>query len=353
MQLLYNFNNILNISADRNELYVPGELRESLFQNICNGNIKGKGKPKSNATKGSNNQEREPRCHLVHHSNPFLSIGPFHIEVKFYLPFRTILHDFFTEKEMNWLMDYSKPRLSASREGHIPQSTKDLTKAKLRYKNPRTTGYTVAKAVTVWLNDIEYPNRETWTQISKDGQPLEYEITPASKDPYAYVVYHKLLNGISKRIELATSLNVTVRYGASIYQTTNYGLSGMVGGHMDPWGYETGVELSEERRELVRTGDYIATFMGWFADTEAGGATAFMDQHYEGTVRPTKGSAAFWINLANCHQKDERAQHAGCPVLKGSKWILNKWIYSWEQWKSWPCYLEPLMTIFPFNKISP
>ena len=125
-------------------------------------------------------------------------------------------------------MDYSKPRLSASREAHNPQSRKDLMKAKLRYKNPQTTGYTVAKAVTVWLNDIEYPNRETWTQISKDGQPLEYEITPASKDPYFYIVYNKSLHDISKRIELATYLNVTVRYGASLYQTTNYGLSGMV-----------------------------------------------------------------------------------------------------------------------------
>ena len=102
----------------------------------------------------------------------------------------------------------------------------------------------------------------------------------------------------------------------------------------------------------MRTGDYIATFMGWFADTEAGGETAFMNHKYEGTIRPTKGSAAFWINLANCHQKDERAQHAGCPVLKGSKWILNKWIYSWEQWKSWPCYLEQYKTIYPFEGMS-
>ena len=319
---------------------------------MCNGNIKGKGKPDQTANKGSKDQQREPQCHLVHHSNPYLNIGPFHIEVKFYSPFRTILHDFFTEREMKWLMDYSKPRLSASREGHIPQSTKDLTKAMLRYMNPRTTGRTVVKAVTVWLKDIEYPNREIWNQINKNGQPLKYEITPASQDPYAYIVHHKVLYDISKRIELATYLNVTVRYGASLYQTTNYGLSGMVGSHMDPWGYETGVELSEERKELVRTGDYMATFMGWFANTEAGGGTAFMDHQYEGTMRPTKGSAAFWFNLAACHEKDGRTQHAGCPVLKGSKWILNKWINSWEQWKSWPCYLDQHKNIYPFEGMS-
>ena len=121
---------------------------------------------------------------------------------------------------------------------------------------------------------------------------------------------------------------------------------------MDLWGYEKGVELAKDRRGLVRTGDYLATFMGWFADTEGGGETAFTKHTYEGTVKPKKGSAAFWFNLASCHQKDERALHAGCPVLKGSKWILNKWIFSWEQWKSWPCDLYQYKSIDPFSGMS-
>ena len=298
-------------------------------------------------------QQRVPKCHLLHHSNPFLSMGPFQIEVKFYLPFRTIIHYFFSEKEMDWLMEYSKPRLTSSREEDMPPSTFDSTKAKMRYANPNTKGLTVRKAVTLWLNEIAYINYANWAQISRDGQPLEYEVTPSGKDPYCHNVNHKRLNDISKRIELATYLNVTARYGASPYQTTNYGLSGMVVSHLDPWGYEKGVELSKERYELVRSGDYIATFMGWFADTQAGGETAFVDYQYEGTVQPRKGSAAFWINLYSCHTKDNRAHHAGCPVLKGSKWILNKWIYSWNQWKSWPCHLEQLKTLLPYSDISP
>ena len=92
--------------------------------------------------------------------------------------------------------------------------------------------------------------------------------------------------------------------------------------------------------------------MGWFEDTKAGGGTAFNQNNFEGTVEPTKGSAAFWINLSSCHIKDERASHGGCPVLKGSKWILNKWIYSWDQWKNWPCELVPLVSIGPFDGMS-
>ena len=148
------------------------------------------------------------------------------------------------------------------------------------------------------------------------------------------------------------SFNVTTRHGASRYQSTNYGLSGLVVTHIDPWGYEQGVELVEDRYSLTRTGDYIATFMGWFQDTQAGGNTAFTTENFEGTVEPTKGSAAFWINLSSCHIKDLRSTHGGCPVLKGSKWILNKWIYSWDQWKNWPCDLVPGETIRPFEGMS-
>ena len=126
----------------------------------------------------------------------------------------------------------------------------------------------------------------------------------------------------------------------------------MVVSHLDPWGYEQGVDLVEDRHILSRTGDYIATFMGWFRETEAGGNTAFTTTGYEGTVEPTKGSAAFWMNLLSCHYKDGRSKHGGCPVLKGSKWILNKWVYSWDQWKQLPCEMRPLGTIGPFAGMS-
>ena len=92
---------------------------------------------------------------------------------------------------------------------------------------------------------------------------------------------------------MATNFNVTSRHGASMYQTTNYGLSGMVNLHMDPWGYEMGVLIPDDRYRLTQTGDYIATFMGWFEDTKGGGGTAFTEKDFEGSIEPTKGSAAF------------------------------------------------------------
>ena len=291
--------------------YLPGQLREPLFQNVCNGKIKATARQQ----KLENDFPYYPKCHFVHHFTPFLNLGPFHLEVKLYHPFRTVIHDFFTGKEMDWMLEYSKPRLTSSRQGTLPSSTLSLTNSDLRYTHNTNTGFTVAKAVTTWFNDIEYKEIQTYKKISAEGEPLAYEHPPLN-DPYNYIIEHEIMRGVSRKIELATNFNVTTRHGASRYQSTNYGLSGLVVTHIDPWGYEQGVELVEDRYSLTRTGDYIATFMGWFQDTQAGGNTAFTTENVEGTVEPTKGSAAFWINLSSCHMTDIRSAHGGCPVLK-------------------------------------
>ena len=341
--LLYGW--IFTFTVDRKEhQYLPGQVREPLLQNVCNGNIKGTG------LRGNSRHDiLRPKCHLLHHFNSFVNLGPFHLEVKFYVPFRTVVHDFFTAEEMDWMKDYSRPRLSRSREGTVPESTKVLTKAQLR--GATNIGYTVTKAVQTWFDDVKYIEEEDYVKTSSFDEALTYEVSSLN-NPYSFKIDHEIMYYISKRIELATNFNVTTRHGSSPYQSTNYGLSGMVEPHHDSWGYEMGVKLVRDRRTLIRTGDYIATFMGWFGDTEAGGSTAFISKNFEGTVEPNKGSAAFWMNLSSCHIQDDRAFHGGCPVLKGSKWILNKWIYSYDQWKLFPCYTVQYSSILPFKGIS-
>ena len=246
-------------------------------------------------------------------------------------------------------MRYSRPRLSTKRI--IPDyDDQTQTKADRRYADGRT-GFTVAKTVQTWFNDVAYNEQEFFEQTSGENENLAYKALPI-QDPFGFTINHNVMFGVSKRIELVTQFNVTTRRGASPYQTTNYGLGGMVQAHLDPWGYEQGVQLVESRAKLSTRGDYIATFMGWLEDVSDGGGTAFPFKGFEGVLKPTKGSAAFWINLSSCHIKDNRALHGGCPVLKGSKWILNKWIYSWDQWKGWPCKLQASKSIDPFKGMS-
>ena len=207
---------------EKEHFYIPGLEREPLFQNVCNGNIKSDGRRRP---KLSNTTYHQPKCHLVHHNHPFANLGPFHIEIKIYFPLRSIFHDFFTEKEMDWMLEYSKPRLTASRDAAVPESTKSLTKTKLRYDSAKKTGYTVGKAVTTWLDDITYDEAERYRRISRENEPPMYHPDPL-QDPYSYSLRHPIMHRISKKIELATNFNVTTRHGASSYQTTNYGLAG-------------------------------------------------------------------------------------------------------------------------------
>ena len=53
-----------------------------------------------------------------------------------------------------------------------------------------------------------------------------------------------------------------------------------------------------------------------------------------------KGSAIFWINLVPYGKTNKLTYHGGCPVLVGSKWITNKWIYYNNQFSKFPCKLN-------------
>ncbi len=84
----------------------------------------------------------------------------------------------------------------------------------------------------------------------------------------------------------------------------------------------------------------MGTFMAWLNDVEAGGGTAYVTPLHEGVVLPDRGSAAFWYDLDSKGHRDTTSSHGGCPVLKGSKWILNKWMYSFDNYHKFPCNLD-------------
>ncbi|VDO15965.1 unnamed protein product [Rodentolepis nana] len=76
---------------------------------------------------------------------------------------------------------------------------------------------------------------------------------------------------------------------------------------------------------------------------ELGGGTAFTKT---GSVaRPVARSMVFWYNLLSSGDGDLRSRHGACPVLAGTKWVMNKWIRAAGQEFKRPCGLEPE----PFN----
>lgn len=195
----------------------------------------------------------------------------------------------------------------------------------------------VGKSNQVWIESLVFKENATYTTITEN--PLEFTLNDL-KEPYSYRVVHPLIHKITKRLELASGLRISPRFASSKYQVTNYGLGGLIVSHMDPYGYVQGKELVEDKNYLVSMGDATATFMAWLSDTPAGGHTAFVWPDSEDTIPPSKGSAAFWINLTKSSEMEYRVTHAGCPILYGSKWILNKWVYSFDNWDKIPCGLR-------------
>ena len=56
------------------------------------------------------------RCVRVHHGDPYTKLGPFKVEVVHHSPVFYILHELFTEEDMEHLISWAKPRLSSKRE---------------------------------------------------------------------------------------------------------------------------------------------------------------------------------------------------------------------------------------------
>ena len=111
-------------------------------------------------------------------------------------------------------------------------------------------------------------------------------------------------------------------------------------------------QLSPSTSHLAYTGDMVGTFMAWLSNTEAGGGTAYAFPGHENILMPEKGAAAFWYNLFSDGTRDLASFHGGCPVLKGSKWIMNKWMYAYDNFRKFPCALRPKTRFSPPIHIS-
>jgi prolyl 4-hydroxylase len=257
-----------------------------------------------------------PKCGYLHHFDPYLRLGPFKVEVILRSPYLSILHDVLTEAEINWMLDYSKPRLSRVR-GNFGEI---VPKHESRDRNKRRS---VHKTVQCWIGDIEYP------KYNEDN------------DLTNYTIHYPLMFKLAQKFELATQMNVTGKYSSTEFQTTNYGLGGLCEKHLDPHGYIEGAEAKGLNKGLVQSGDMLGTVMAWLGDVEGGGATAFLHNHVERALMPTRGSVAFWYDLDAKGFRDYRTLHGGCPIIKGTKWILNKWIFYYNQVKKFPCALNP------------
>ncbi|XP_054263262.1 prolyl 4-hydroxylase subunit alpha-3-like [Macrosteles quadrilineatus] len=126
---------------------------------------------------------------------------------------------------------------------------------------------------------------------------------------------------LTRRMAQATQMNTTM---AHRHQLSRYSISGEYLPHRDHLIYD--VDWVDDR---------LATLMIYLTDVEQGGNTVFTK--WQLSVPPVKNSALFWFNFRPNGDPENGSDHSGCPVLRGTKWVLNKWILNYGQDVNFPC----------------
>ena len=82
----------------------------------------------------------------------------------------------------------------------------------------------------------------------------------------------------------------------------------------------------------------------WYMSTVGGGETNFpraggkpaphnaADCSFGLSVAPEKGKVILFYSMDGGGGLDYYSLHAGCPVLSGTKWAANKWLWNKPQW---------------------
>ena len=182
-------------------------LNDVKFKHVCNGQHV-----------GVHVSREKPflQCGYIHHHDPYLRLGPFKAEVLLHDPLRVIFHDILTDAEINFLIDYSKPKLSNARD--ISKYNSQVSDAELRNGKK---GRTVSKTNQVWMSEAEYTFPDNYTVVS--SVPPVFVMDDIPGDYKEHTVKFPVLAALTTKIELATNFVVKERFAASDYQVTNYG----------------------------------------------------------------------------------------------------------------------------------
>jgi len=224
-------------------------------------------------------------CQYNFGKHHFLLIGPLKEEEVYLNPRIVIYHDFLTSSEIETIKDMATPRFKrATVQNYL---TGEL----------ETASYRISK--TAWLKEEEHEN----------------------------------VGHVYTRTNQLTGLNMET---SEELQVSNYG----IGGHYEPH-FDFARREEKNAFASLGTGNRIATLLMYVSDVEQGGSTVFP---YLGiSLRPKRGSAAFWYNLHRNGEGDDMTRHAACPVLAGTKWVSNFWIHERGQELARPCSTDPFL----------
>ena len=243
-------------------------------RDLCSGNSVVK-------TRGSEN------CSFLHYYDSYLRLGPFKYEQLSSDPHVGMFRDFFSTRECDSVVNRSRGRI---------RSTSYEARGRTKYY----TTQRVSKRVHYTEQQFDLMG-EASDRVSRATNWIVHQEKHAS-DEYNVINY-----GLGGEVQEHFSHTATEIY------------SGQIEVHVDYW------NTDNKRQGGART----ATFLGYLTHVDQGGRTVFPGLGL--SVTPEKGSALFWLTINTEEDYDSRMYHMGCPVARGNKWVLTKWIYSDSQ----------------------
>jgi len=185
----------------------------------------------------------------------------------FYL---TIIDDFFTEYECDYLVEWGKDKLERSRVG-VERKISDIRTSK-----------------QCWL--------------------------PTNENKIIYDLTHRVAEEVKTPFENAESVQILSYTEQQEYRP-----------HYDSWELDT----PERIKHAQGWGQRVKTALVYLNDVEEGGATVFPKLGI--TVPPKKGRMVIFKNIDedNPNFPMYESLHGGLPVEKGQKWACNFWFHQY------------------------
>ncbi|XP_041449779.1 prolyl 4-hydroxylase subunit alpha-1-like [Drosophila obscura] len=211
-------------------------------------------------------------------ASPFARLAPFKTELLSLSPYMVLYHGAITPLESQTLRDLAKPMMKR--------------RAMTYHKKNRTP-----------LIDERRTSNSVWFQAKSNA----------------------VIERLERRAGDMTSFEMA---NSEVYQLLNYGIGGHYYPHLDHF----------ESPDVVKNrsvGDRIATVLFYLNDVPQGGATLFPRLNI--SVQPRNGDAILWYNLDDRGEGEQDSLHTSCPIIKGSKWALVKWIDEMSQPFRRPC----------------
>ncbi|XP_002020450.2 prolyl 4-hydroxylase subunit alpha-1 [Drosophila persimilis] len=229
-------------------------------------------------TDGSAAHSKPARLHCRYNATTtaFLRLAPLRMEELSLDPYIVLYHSVLSDEEMARLENMSTPLLHRARV-----FDSGIRKPKI---SPARTA-----------DEVQIPNPKL---VAEDIQLVEC---------------------IQKRITDLTGLMLT---SMRRIQFLKYGFGGIYVPHHDFFSVHTPTSRLH--------GDRIATVIFYLNDVEHGGATAF--PNLDLVVPTERGAVLFWHNMdGETYDLDYRTLHGACPVIVGTKMVMTRWIYEWDQ----------------------